>query len=581
MCKICLIGIIIELCDDMDFSQSEVERIILNVFEKYRQTRKLFSTTFPESIHLEATLKGLTKEFTDEEIVVASKGLRKDFIHYLQRWIIKEFDNSAGNLALSIEEVQKYFQLDKNLSKKVIGKLLKSKLFILQEDTDLSTGEDIKRLHIHPNYARNYWVKSNIVQEEAGALLELGFKLKEPLNRKVVIKKRYVVELNLSEQGLTSLPSTIGNFAKLDILNLQHNKLKTLPDTIGNLRVLRVLDLDSNRLSSLPESLGNLTKLQFLCCRYNKLKSLPASLGNMENLKKLSLEGNKLRSLPESLGQLTELQKLWCPNNKLKSLPETLGNLSSLKKLSLEHNQLTSLPEPLGTLSKLRILRLFGNKIVSLPKNLMPVCKVCGSILKDPKSKRHISSNKHQEALRKRYPCTQESPENEYLLKICIIGSTKHKSGLVRQFAQGKFETNYLPILGVDITTKKIQINDNHLKLILVDTAGQEFFGKLRPSYYRGASACSIFFDKSDSKSFESVPDLLAEFRKHIPDMSIPLALVGIITNSEHITSEDGQNLARKHKMHYYETKPSLPKQISRIFHDLSRQVLNMRYVSS
>jgi GTPase SAR1 family protein len=111
----------------------------------------------------------------------------------------------------------------------------------------------------------------------------------------------------------------------------------------------------------------------------------------------------------------------------------------------------------------------------------------------------------------------------------------------------------------------------------LVDTAGQKFFGKLRPSYYRGASACSIFFDKSDKKSFESVPDWLAEFREHIPDISIPLALVGLKTNSEHVNTEDAQELAKKHNMHYYEAKPTLIKQISKIFHDLTRQALSMK----
>jgi small GTP-binding protein len=204
----------------------------------------------------------------------------------------------------------------------------------------------------------------------------------------------------------------------------------------------------------------------------------------------------------------------------------------------------------------------------------MPKCEVCGSRLKDPTSKRHIRTIKHQNALKRIHLC-----QEEYLLKICLIGNTKFKTNAIRHFAEGKFETNYLPTLGVDITTKKIQINDSRVKLILVDTAGQEFFGKLRPSYYRGASACSIFFDKSDLKSFESVPDWLAEFREHIPEVSIPLALVGLITNSEHVTAEDGQNLAKKLNMHYYEIRPTLLTQISRIFHDLSCQALSTKRV--
>ncbi|MHA1967034.1 MAG: Rab family GTPase [Candidatus Hodarchaeales archaeon] len=118
---------------------------------------------------------------------------------------------------------------------------------------------------------------------------------------------------------------------------------------------------------------------------------------------------------------------------------------------------------------------------------------------------------------------------NEYLLKICAIGSSDlEKTTLIRRFAEGKFTTNYLPTLGVDITTKKIQVDDNNIKLILVDTAGQEFFGKLRPSYYRGASACTIFFSLHKRETFNAVPLWLKEFREHIPDASIPITLIAV-----------------------------------------------------
>jgi small GTP-binding protein len=119
--------------------------------------------------------------------------------------------------------------------------------------------------------------------------------------------------------------------------------------------------------------------------------------------------------------------------------------------------------------------------------------------------------------------------KNEYLLKICAVGSSNiGKTKILRRFSEGKFTTNYLPTLGVDITTKKIQVDDNIIKLILVDTAGQEFFGKLRPSYYRGASACAIFFSLNDRSTFDSVPYWLKEFRGHIPDTSVPISLVAI-----------------------------------------------------
>lgn len=173
--------------------------------------------------------------------------------------------------------------------------------------------------------------------------------------------------------------------------------------------------------------------------------------------------------------------------------------------------------------------------------------------------------------------------DNEYLLKICAIGSgSVGKTSLIRRFAEGKFETNYLPTLGVDITTKKIHIDDNQVKLILVDTAGQEFFGKLRPSYYRGASACLIMFALNDKKSFDSVPDWLAEFRKHIPDSSIPIALAGNkkdLEEERQVSVDEGKSMAETHGMTYKETSAKSPSgtEIEDIFQGLTKQVLSSK----
>lgn len=205
----------------------------------------------------------------------------------------------------------------------------------------------------------------------------------------------------------------------------------------------------------------------------------------------------------------------------------------------------------------------------------------------------------------------------EYLCKICIIGiPDKLKTTMVRIFTEGKFSQDYLPSLGVDITTKQIQINNNNVKLILVDTSGKEFFGKDRPSYYRGASAAIITFDKGDRDSFMTVKKWYKEFVNEIdrvkkPRFQVPIALVGFIMKSEpkvelstffkiqkrlkkirkwidwgnyeeknnkdiyeEITTEEGYALAEELGASYYETKLTDEETIGHIFHDLTQKAL-------
>ena len=181
----------------------------------------------------------------------------------------------------------------------------------------------------------------------------------------------------------------------------------------------------------------------------------------------------------------------------------------------------------------------------------------------------------------------------EELIKICLIGSipVKLKTEFIRSYAEDKFDGNYLPTLGVDITTKKITFKDHPLKLILVDTAGQKFFKKLRPNYYRGASGVIILFDKGDYKSFTDVPNWLKEFRDNLypnieqwnkyhtnwdriktpfpsPDL-IPVFLIGLITKPEEVSMEEAKALANQMEATYFECLPTEGKKILKVFDHL------------
>ena len=143
-------------------------------------------------------------------------------------------------------------------------------------------------------------------------------------------------------------------------LDLSGEGIESLPGEIGKLRELRVLDLGGIQLTRLPAELGNLTKLAQLNLCLNQLMSLPAELGNLTKLAELNLCLNQLMSLPAQLGNLTNLTQLDLSENQLRSLPAELGNLSNLTRLDLYGNPLESPPaevEEQGTKAVLVYLR--------------------------------------------------------------------------------------------------------------------------------------------------------------------------------------------------------------------------------
>ncbi|MEH1900945.1 MAG: COR domain-containing protein [Nostoc sp.] len=179
-----------------------------------------------------------------------------------------------------------------------------------------------------------------------------------------------VTELNLSGQGLTTLPAEIGQLTNLQSLNLYSNQLSSLPAEFGQLTNLQFLHLIRNQLSSLPAEIGQLTNLQFLDLSSNQLSSLPAEFGQLTNLQSLDLNSNQLSSLPAEFGQLTNLQFLDLRWNQLSSLPAEFGQLTNLQSLHLIRNQLSSLPAEFGQLTNLQSLDLSRNQLSSLPAEI-------------------------------------------------------------------------------------------------------------------------------------------------------------------------------------------------------------------
>lgn len=76
------------------------------------------------------------------------------------------------------------------------------------------------------------------------------------------------IMVQLSDNLLSTLPSTLGELTCLQRLNLSHNQLQELPAGAYILPDLRSLQLDHNNFSSLPDDLGNLPVLEYLVICY-------------------------------------------------------------------------------------------------------------------------------------------------------------------------------------------------------------------------------------------------------------------------------------------------------------------------
>lgn len=100
--------------------------------------------------------------------------------------------------------------------------------------------------------------------------------------------------VDLSNQGLKSIPSYIFSRTNLEELNVSHNQLTgAIQAEIRHLTSLKILDASNNQMTGVPAEIGQLEKLEILDLSNNKLTGLPYELGNLKNLKVFNISGNQ------------------------------------------------------------------------------------------------------------------------------------------------------------------------------------------------------------------------------------------------------------------------------------------------
>lgn len=165
---------------------------------------------------------------------------------------------------------------------------------------------------------------------------------------------------------------------------------------------------------------------------------------------------------------------------------------------------------------------------------------------------------------------------NEFIMKVIIVGNPSvGKSNLILQYTENKFNSEHSPTLGLDFSTKKVQLNNITFTCQLWDTAGQEQFHSITSKYYKDSTCAVIVFDITDRKSFTSVKKWHHDITKECDD-NVVIALVGNkcdLENKRQVTYDDARTLADELNISYYETSAKTGDNINNMFNELIQVV--------
>ena len=160
-----------------------------------------------------------------------------------------------------------------------------------------------------------------------------------------------------------------------------------------------------------------------------------------------------------------------------------------------------------------------------------------------------------------------ENSVNVTLYKIILVGDAAvGKTSIIQRTIHNKFSETYKNTDGVDFENKKI---NQSLKLQIWDTAGQEKYKSLIPSYVRNASSIFIVYDVASKTSFDNVSKWIS-FIKTIENCNMILCANKIDLESERqVTTEEGKDFAKKNELTYYEVSAKNNTNVKRMFYSV------------
>tara|TARA_B110000305_G_C19202364_1_gene521801 strand:+ start:120 stop:467 length:348 start_codon:yes stop_codon:yes gene_type:complete len=110
------------------------------------------------------------------------------------------------------------------------------------------------------------------------------------------------------------------------------------------------------------------------------------------------------------------------------------------------------------------------------------------------------------------------------------------KTSIIHRFKYDHFEDNYNATIGIDFITQKMYIEDRVITLNLWDTAGQEKFKSLIPSYIKDSQAIVVVYDITSRESYESVEKWMQDAREL---RDVDQALIVLVGNKSDLVGPD------------------------------------------
>ena len=150
--------------------------------------------------------------------------------------------------------------------------------------------------------------------------------------------------------------------------------------------------------------------------------------------------------------------------------------------------------------------------------------------------------------------------------KVIFIGDANTgKTSIINRIIDNPFNETYEVSIGIDFMSKNIRFRGQNIKIQIWDSAGQEKYKGLIPSYVRNSSIVFIVYDISNRNSFENVQNWI-NFVKNIEKTTMIL-LGNKIDLERDVETKEGQEIAEREGIKFFECSAKTNENIKYMFY--------------